>query len=35
MKIKRLIALFISAALMIMSVPTAFALDADTVEPWE
>lgn len=35
MKIKRLIALLISAALMIMSSPSVFALDADTVEPWE
>ena len=35
MKLKRIIALLISAALMMTTIPTVYALDADNVEPWE
>lgn len=35
MNLKRMIALLISAALMMTTIPTVYALDADNVEPWE
>lgn len=35
MNLKRIISLLISAALMMTTILTVYALDADNIEPWE